>query len=220
MQNIKLLLGTLILTLVLVFGVSWLAENWLSPADTSSPYQKTATQEELVTESPHVLGATESARFTIVEFSDYICPACGSVSPQLEALVRRYPQDVRLIYRHFPLNNIHPNAFHLAEIAEAAALQGKFWETTDYIFENQATLTGKSADESRQFVLANAEKIGLNVDQVQASLDTGEPKAKVEQDLRQAEMLSLSFTPSLFLNGELMPIDQIEQKISSELSGQ
>jgi len=220
MQNIKLLLATLIATLVLVFGLSWLAENWLAPGETTDPYQKTATNEELLDSSLHVLGAGENATYTIVEFSDYICPACGTVSPQLEALARRYPEQVRLVYRHFPLQNIHPNAFHLAEIAEAADSQGKFWETNDFIFANQLSLTDRSEEESLQFIIDNAEKIGLNVDQLRASLDSGEPKAKVEEDLRQAEKLQLSFTPSIFLNGQLMPIDQIEQKITTELSNQ
>lgn len=217
MQNIKLLLATLIATLVLVFGVSWLAENWLAPAGQTDPYQKTATNEELLDSSLHVLGAGEGATYTIVEFSDYICPACGIVTPQLEALVRRYPDQVRLVYRHFPLQNVHPNAFRLAEIAEAADMQGKFWETNDFIFSNQANLNNRSEEESLQFVVDNAAKIGLNVDQLRASLDSGEPKTKVEEDLRQAEKLQLSFTPSVFMNGQLMPIDQIEQKITSEL---
>jgi predicted DsbA family dithiol-disulfide isomerase len=63
----------------------------------------------------------------------------------------------------------------------------------------------------------HAPEIGLNVDQLRASLDSGDPRTKVEEDLRQAEKLQLSFTPSVFLNGQLMPIDQIEQKITSEI---
>ena len=219
MQNVKLLLGTLVLTLLLVFGVSWMAENWLTaPTDSNSPYQKTATQEQLLTETPHVLGASESAKFTIVEFSDYLCPACGTVSPQLEAITRQYPDDVRMVYRHFPLSSLHPNAYMLAEISEAAALQDKFWEMNDYLFDHQPQLNGLSPEESLQYILDNAQEIGIDVSQLQADLDSGEPKKLVEEDLRQAEMLSLTFTPSVFLNGELMPIDQVQQTILSELS--
>jgi len=216
MQNAKLLVITLVLTLAFVFGFSWIAQKWLEPSSTGSQYSKTATSEELLTATPHSIGAGPDAPYTIVEFSDFICPACGSVSPTLQALVDTYPDKVRLVYRHFPLTNIHPAASILAEISEAADDQGKFWEMHDFIFAHQQSdLENMSPEEATQFIQDHADEIGVNWEQIQQDLDSGEPAKRVEEDRRQAELLQLNFTPSIFLNGQLMPIDQVQSTIKA-----
>lgn len=215
MQNAKLLVATLIITLLFVFGFSWVAQNWLEPAATTPTADVTATSEELLTADPHVLGADESAPYTIVEFSDFRCPACQAVSGALRGLVNQYPGQVRLVYRHFPLTNIHPNAYRLAEISEAANAQGKFWETHDFLFDHQTELSELNDQESLDFVVDHSNEIGLDGEQLRQAIEAGQYADQVEEDLRRAEQLRLNFTPSLFLNGKLMPIDQIQLEISS-----
>lgn len=215
MQNAKLLIATLALTLLFVFGFSWVAQNWLQPAaDPTTGVTKTVSPEELLTDSPHALGAGEGAEFTIVEFSDFQCPACQGVSGVLKGLVNHYPDKVRLVYRHFPLVQIHPTAYLLAEISEISAANGKFWEMHDFMYAHQAELSELNEEETIAYFQLRSEDLGLNeVDWVQL-LESNEYQNLVEEDLRRSEMLQLSFTPSLFLNGQLMPIDQIESVIS------
>jgi protein-disulfide isomerase len=213
MQNVKILIATLVLTLVAVFGLSWLSKNWLAPSPGTSS-QLSVPESELIANNPHVRGATESAQYTIVEFSDFECPACASVSPYLEDIVARYPDKVRLVYRHFPLVNIHPLAYRMAEISEAAATQNKFWEMHDYLFDHQIELSEMSVEQLTQTILDRSQEIGVDSTRLEADLLSGQYQTNVEEDLRYAERLGLSFTPSIFLNGTLTPIDQLEKAIS------
>ncbi len=98
-----------------------------------------------VRQSDYSKGGGEDAYVTIIEYSDFQCPACASVAPMLQQLAAAYPNDVRLVYRHFPLVSIHPNAQKAAEAAEAAGAQGKFWEYHDTLFANQADFASADA---------------------------------------------------------------------------
>jgi protein-disulfide isomerase len=86
----------------------------------------------------HALGP-ETARLTILEYSDFQCPACASYAPVMTQVLAKYPEDVRLVYRNFPLNQIHPNAYEAALAAEAAGKQGKFWDMHDLLFANHSS---------------------------------------------------------------------------------
>ena len=80
----------------------------------------------------------EEAGVVLIEYSDFQCPACGSYYPIVKALSEEFPEELLIVYRHYPLTNIHPNAFSAAKASEAAANQGKFWEMHDMLFERQA----------------------------------------------------------------------------------
>src|SRR5438552_3146929 len=92
-----------------------------------------------VTEADHRSGP-EDAPVTLVEYGDYECPHCGRAHPILRELQRRMGRKLRLVFRNFPLAELHPHARHAAEAAEAAAAQGKFWEMHDALFEHQTRL--------------------------------------------------------------------------------
>ena len=87
----------------------------------------------------HVEGSPQ-ARYTLVEYGDYECPACGSLFQTIRQLHAKFGADVRLVFRHYPLSGIHPHAEKAAEAAEAAAAQGRFWEMHDLLFEHQDAL--------------------------------------------------------------------------------
>src|SRR4051812_7519971 len=92
-----------------------------------------------VGERDHVIGPA-TAPATVVEYGDYECPYCGQAYPIVKALLERLGPQMRFVFRHFPLIQIHPNAEHSAEAAEAAGAQGKFWEMHDTLFQNQDAL--------------------------------------------------------------------------------
>jgi len=133
MKNLPLLLATVLGTIVLIVA----AAVFLSPTQNNANQSKEIDQVSLLAGANHVRGP-ENAPITIVEFSDLQCPACRSAAPLAKAVLEKYPDQVRLVYRHFPLVTIHKYAQVAALTSEVAAEQNKFWEFHDLVFENQA----------------------------------------------------------------------------------
>jgi protein-disulfide isomerase len=215
MQNMKLLAATLVITLGLVFGVGWILSKMFASTPAPNTPGMTVDESQLMIDSAPTKGAGEDARFTIVEFSDFECPACAATSPAISSLVSQYPDQVRVVYRHFPLISIHDSAVQAARFAEAAALQGKFWEMHDELFSTQISWSGQSQEQNREYFLDLGEKLGLNREQLANDVQSDAVVQKVDSDLRVAEQLGLSFTPSLFLNGQMMNITEIQQAVAA-----
>ncbi len=135
----------------------------------------------------------ETAKVTILEFTDFQCPFCSRGNQTLQQLLKEYPNDIKVIYRSFPLS-IHPDAPLAAEAALAAGAQGKFWEMHDLLFANQKSL--KMND-----LLSYAKTLGLDVKKFQKSLDGREFQKQVETDMAFGKMLKVSATPTFFING-------------------
>lgn len=162
-----------------------------------------------VRQSDYSKGGGEDAYVTIIEYSDFQCPACASVAPMLQQLAAAYPNDVRLVYRHFPLVSIHPNAQKAAEAAEAAGAQGKFWEYHDTLFANQADFASADAAAARESFIGYAQDLGLDVEKFTAELDGGVYLAQVDSAREEAMALSMPGTPSIIFNGQLLTGEQI-----------
>jgi protein-disulfide isomerase len=154
--------------------------------------------------SAHVKGNAESG-ITLVEYSDFQCPACAAAEPQIEALVSEFGDYFQLEYRHFPLRSIHPNAQIAAQAAEAAGMQGKFWEMHDELFTNQS-IWSKSYNPKRYFN-EYAEKIGINVDRFEFDLESDTVKTVVNAQFDEAMSLELPGTPSFVFNGEQVDVN-------------
>ncbi|MCU1287252.1 MAG: putative Membrane protein [Acidobacteriales bacterium] len=147
-----------------------------------------------VSSRDHILG-DEDAPITLLEYGDYECPHCGAAHPVVKALLQRYPDDVRYIFRHFPLTQIHPHAEAAAETAEFADSYDRFWEMHNLIFENQDRL-------SIPFLFSAAESLGLSVERLQQALRSGEFSRRVRQDFLSGVRSGVNGTPSFFINGE------------------
>jgi len=154
-----------------------------------------------------------TAKVTIVEFSDFQCPFCGRVNATLEQLLRDYPNDVRILFRHSPLP-FHNNAALAAEAAVAAEKQGKFWEMHDKLFADQNDLERPSLE-------LHAVQLGLDLTAFRAALDTHAGKARVDEDLALGRQLGVRGTPNFFINGRSLmgaqPIAAFKQLIDDEL---
>ena len=134
------------------------------------------------------------AKLTVVEYGDYQCPYCGQAHPIVEQLMSKFSDSMRLVFRNFPLAEVHPYAEAAAEMAEAVGLQGKFWEMHDALYENQRDLTDAAL---RRY----AEGVGANVDDaVKAIADRG-PAQRVEDDFEGAIRSGANGTPTFFVNG-------------------
>jgi len=138
-----------------------------------------------------------NARVTIVEFSDFECPFCGGLFPTLKGIERTYPDTVRIVYRQFPLKNIHPFAQKAAEASLCAAEQSRFWEMHDSLFGFQEDLTIDS-------LKLRAMELKLDVAAFSTCLDSGKHAATILKDKEDAARLGVSGTPTLFVNGRIL----------------
>jgi Na+/H+ antiporter NhaA len=143
-------------------------------------------------ERDHVRGPVE-APVTVVEYGDFECPYCGQAEPVVRELLRDFG-DVTYVWRHLPLNDVHPNAQQAAEAAEAAAEQGAFWEMHDLLLDHQDAL---GFDD----LLGYAEQLGLDVPRFEEDLRTRAGARRVAEDVDSADLSGVSGTPTFFING-------------------
>ena len=166
--------------------------------------------EGVVMES-HIKGNPE-ASVTLVEYSDFQCPACAQFQPLVKELVEEHGDQLRFEYRHFPLVTIHPYAVPAAQAAEAAAQQGKFFEMHDLLFENQSTWSqGGNPD---AYFIQYAEELGLDISTFRRHLSASVITDSVRGDFRKAQELGLRGTPSFYLNDQQMNYETFDDFIS------
>lgn len=152
-----------------------------------------------VNEADHVSGPA-TAQATLVEYSDFQCPACGFYHPIVKGAMAEVGDKVRLVYRHYPLVSIHPHAQMAAQASEAANLQGKFWEMNDLLFERQDSWS-KATDDQATFA-EYAKELGLDVEKFKTDMTSGAVKDRVQRDINTGNQLRVSGTPTFYLNGE------------------
>jgi protein-disulfide isomerase len=136
----------------------------------------------------------EDARVTIVEFSDFQCPFCQRADPVLKEIEARYPKDVRIVYRHLPLDSLHPRARASAEAAACAADGNKFWEFHDQLFANTRAL---GDEDLRKYAAA----VGLEPTSFDECVRTRKHAATVEADAQEARRIGVTGTPAFVVNG-------------------
>jgi len=169
------------------------------PHPLTIPEDKSAAREGDA-ESMHVRG-NANAQVTLEEFGDFQCPPCGSISGFLDELVKEYDPHLRIVFRNLPLE-MHQHAREAALAAEAAGLQGRFWEMHDVLYREQATWS--KADNPRELFDSYAGMIGLNVDQFKKDMDGEKARARVDSDQERANSLGVQMTPTVFINDHQM----------------
>lgn len=155
------------------------------------------------------------APITVIEFSDYECPFCKRAEPVVEQMMKEYAGKVRLEFRHFPLESMHPNARGAAEAAVCADEQGRFWEYHAQIFAGGGGLAAPQ-------LLERAAKAGLDVTAFQACVADGRAGERVSADLEAGQAAGVSGTPAFFVNGipfsGAIPIEEFRKTIDAELA--
>jgi len=162
----------------------------------------------------HVLGST-AGKVTLIEYGDYECPYCGETYPQLKTVMNKYSENVTFIFRNFPLTTIHPNARAAAAVAEAAGLQGKYWEMHDQLYTNQNDWVNLSGTQRTTAFTGYAQNIGLNITQFNKDLaNSNRINEKISFDQALGNKLGINSTPSIYLNGSLISTD-VSQDLES-----
>ena len=156
-------------------------------------------------EPPHIRG-NPNAPVTLEEFGDFQCPSCGTYYPELKKIEAEFGDKLRAIFRESPLVPMHEHALMAAQAAEAAGLQGKFWEMHDKLYENQTQWT--PAKDLVPIFVDYAKQLGIDPDRFMKDLNGEQVAQRIFQDGKRVHALGLSGTPSFFVNGQEAKGDQ------------
>lgn len=152
-----------------------------------------------VSTTDHVRGALNGT-VTMVEFGDFQCPACGAYEPLVRKVLANNPTTLKIVFRQFPLTQVHQNALLGAKASEAAGLQGKFWEMHDMLYDNQqAWSLGLNAHD---FIINYATTLGLDVTKFSTDLNSPAIEKKILAEYQEGLNLGVQGTPSFFINGK------------------
>jgi protein-disulfide isomerase len=166
-----------------------------------------------VNPSDHNLGASH-APVTVVEYGDFECPNCKQAAPAVKLLLERFPGRVRVVWRHFPLEEVHPHALHAALAAEVAAGQGKFWPMHDLLFDNQRHL---KLPQLRSY----AQRLELDMVRYDADMADTVYLQRVREDIEGGSASGVRSTPTFFLNGAVQDVSfglqRLVDKVEAEL---
>jgi NhaA family Na+:H+ antiporter len=197
----------ILVVLVAALGLAWMllrssrqAANANANANTASPGSVPPGAEP-----QHVRGKA-NAPVTLEEFGDFQCGACGSYYPELKKIETEFGDGLRVIFRERPLVPPHEHALIAAQAAEAAGLQGRFWEMHDKLYENQVAWT--EAKDLVPLFIDYAKQIGLDTDRFMKDLNGEAVAARIFQDGKRAHAFDIKSTPTFFVNGKEAKDDQ------------
>jgi protein-disulfide isomerase len=155
------------------------------------------------------------AKVAVIEFSDFQCPFCKKGKDTMEELLKAYPKDVKVVFKHMPLD-FHPNAMPAAKASWAAQQQGKFWEFYAVMFDNQSRL-----GEGEAFYLETAKNLGLNIDKFKKDMASEGATKQIEEDKKLAQANGIQGTPGFFVGGVAVrgayPIDHFKMIVDRHL---
>lgn len=145
-----------------------------------------------------VYGNSEAPN-VLIEYGDFQCPACAAYHPVVKEFVDKNPDDVKFVFRHFPLRSIHANAQLSSQASEAAHLQGKFWDMYDKLYVNQSEWS--STSNAKDIFIRYSKEIGLDAKKFEEDLNSDTVKNIVNNGYNSAIALRLNSTPTFFYNG-------------------
>ncbi len=170
--------------------------------EATSSYNGDATK--VITEGPiadHVFGS-DAGKVVLVEYADFQCPGCESVFPLMKEVKEKYKDNLTFVFRNLPLTTIHPNALAAATAAEAAGLQGKFFEYHDLLYQNQSQWKDAPVSDRTKTFEGYASQLGLDTNKFKTDLTNPDITAKINRDRATASKQGFNSTPTLMLNGQ------------------
>lgn len=147
------------------------------------------------------------SKVVLIEYGDFQCPSCAATHAPVTSLVDEYQDKIAFVFRNFPITSAHPHAKAAAATAEAAGLQGKYWEMHNLLFERQRSWSSLSADERTNTFANYAAELELDVDKFNQDIASNAVNQKINFDVALSKDMGVTGTPSFFLNGERLPED-------------
>lgn len=148
----------------------------------------------------HVFGKADS-KVLLVEYGDFQCPGCGTAHLRIKAITESYKDQLGFVFRNFPLTSIHPNAMAAAAAAEAAGLQGKYWEMYNNIYENQSEWENLAGSNRTDMFVSYAKTLGLDEAKLKTDIAGESINQKISFDEAIAKKINVNATPTFYLNG-------------------
>lgn len=198
--------GAVVLLGAMVWGLAMLA---------SSPTGESGILSEPISDADHVKGP-KNAKVTLVEYSDFQCPACRQFYAVVKNIALKYPEQVAIVYRHFPLPQ-HDKGDLAARASEAAGNQGKFWEMHDKLFDNQSDWSARN--DAEQVFVEYAVELGLDKAKFEADLNATQTSERVQRDLESGIKSNVDSTPTFYLNGQKLTNITSYGDLESEVAG-
>lgn len=162
--------------------------------------------------SSHVAGMTDSA-VTLLEYGDFQCPACAAYAPTLQLLRQKYADRVKFQFRNLPLPSLHPNAIGAARAAQAASLQGKFWEMHDLLYLQTNWSTWTTATDPNKSFEAYARQLNLDINKFKTDFKSEDVNAVINADIAEFDKTGAEkATPTYFLNGKIIKLTEISDE--------
>jgi protein-disulfide isomerase len=190
----KLIISIVVGTLAVIIGASFLLSKPIPNSSVKFDQQK------LVFGAAHITGS-ENALVTIVEFSDFQCPACRTAAATLDGVLEKYKGEVKFIYRHFPLTSIHKNAMAASVASEAAGEQGKFWEYSKVLFDKQDAW--EKLGNPQDLFINLAREVGVtDLDKFKNEIGKQARRDLILADMSLGNQLGVDATPTFFVNGD------------------
>ncbi|MBA2736139.1 MAG: thioredoxin domain-containing protein [Pyrinomonadaceae bacterium] len=155
---------------------------------------------------PNMLGSP-TASVTVEEFADFQCPSCAQVHSIMKSVQSTYGNRIKFIYRHFPLNQMHKNAYDASLAAESAGEQNRFWDMQNQLFTSQKEWS--TSTDVRPIFVGYAQKMGLDVPKFQSDMLSLATKKQVDEDIQRGTALKLDSTPSIYINGKSVAFQQL-----------
>ena len=211
-----------IIVVAIVGGMIYIStQNRLNISDINNDQLKTAIGAESRNGNiaDHEIG-NKSPKVTIIEYADYQCPGCSAAAPKAKALAEKYKDNVRLIFRNFPIASSHPNARAAAAVAEAAGLQGKFWEMNELLYVNQDAWKNANITERDNIFKSYVEQLKLNINQYKTDVASNRVKNKIDFDMALGRKHGVAATPTFYVNGKNTEMDSsgsIESSVKEAL---
>ena len=195
-QNVAIILIILgLLTGITAGFLLWVRKDLFSAS--TKKHTKDLSEASAGAEPVRIKG-TGNAIVTLEEFGDFQCPPCAWLHKEMKKLEAEYGSQIQIIFRHFPLP-IHKQSHEAAQASEAAALQGKFWEMQDLLFERQEEWSEKN--DAKEIFTNYARMLNLDIEKFSKDMESPKVKERIELDKKRGESIYISATPTLFVNG-------------------
>jgi protein-disulfide isomerase len=220
-----------ILIIIIVLLVALGGGVWLMQPASNAPAGQTAPQTnarpdaanpDAANAPPAHLRGQQNAPVVIEEFADFQCPTCATMHSIVKQLVEKYPAQVSVAFRNFPLRELHKHAAEAARAAEAAGVQGKFWEMHDILYDKQKEW--EAPDDARPLFMQYAQSLGLDMQKFTSDMDSSIISMRIVADERRGVALSVHATPTFFINGrelafeESNTLDKLSAAVDQELA--
>ena len=161
---------------------------------------------------PDQVDGNRDAKIVLIEYGDYSCPGCATLDTSMKSVLKEYKKDIAVVFRHFPITSIHPNSKIAAAYAEAAGLQGKFWEMHSKLFSTRTDWSSASADKRNEIFNNYAESLGLDIEKLKQDITSEAVTKKLNFDQAIGKASDISATPSVFLNGKALSGDDFSNE--------